>query len=102
MNFHNQFTFGTVGESDRLDVRIDHRPLTCPVPAHFVASVDMAAFHAICPNDILVHRCEHRLHVASVEAVVNTFEEVHVARHPNLLSPYGLLYFCSFCVTSAF
>ncbi|MBZ5615896.1 MAG: hypothetical protein LAO23_17960 [Acidobacteriia bacterium] len=38
MDFHNHFPLRAVGERDRLDVRIDHRPLTCPVAAHFVAS----------------------------------------------------------------
>src|SRR6266567_2987568 len=91
VDFHNHFAFGAVGERDRLDVRIDHRPLTCPVAAHFVASVDMTAFHAVCPNDILVHGCEHRLHVTSVEAVVNTFKEVHFVRHSNLATSWPTL-----------
>ena len=86
MDFDNHLPFGAVGERDRLDVRVDHRPLTCPVVANFVASVDMTAFHAICPNDILVHGCEDRLHVTSVEAVVNTLKEVHFVRHANLPS----------------
>src|SRR5712671_2810755 len=58
--FHNHVPFGAAGERDRLDVRIDHRPLPCPVAAHFVASVDMTAFHSICPNDLLVYGGEHR------------------------------------------
>jgi hypothetical protein len=77
------YPFKTPGEGDWLNVRIDHRPLTCPVAAHFVASVDMTAFHAICPNDILAHGCKHRLHVTSVEVVVNTFKGVHFVRHPS-------------------
>src|SRR6266852_5842976 len=91
MDFDNHFPFGTVGERNRLDVRIDHRPLTCPVAAHFVASLDMAAFHAICPNDILVHGCKHRLHVTSVEAAVNTFKEVHFVRHSSLATSWPTL-----------
>src|SRR5712671_181825 len=89
--FHNHVTFGDVCERDRLDVWIDHRPLTCPVAAHFVASVDMTAFHSICPNDLLVHGSEHRLHVTSVEAVVNTFKELHFIRHSNLPSSWPTL-----------
>src|ERR1700688_2144460 len=85
MDFHNHFPFGTLSERDRLDVRIDHRPLTCPVTAHFVTSVYMTAFHPICPNDILVHGCEHGLHIARLEAVVNAFKEVHFVRHSNFL-----------------
>src|SRR6266404_6922185 len=91
MDFHNHFPLRVAGERDWLDVRIDHRPLTCPVAAHFVASVDMTAFQAICPNDILVHGCEHRLHVTSVEAVVNTFKEVHFVRHSNLATSWPTL-----------
>src|ERR1700720_3545718 len=85
MDFHKHFPFGTLSERDRLDMRIDHRPLMCPVAAHFVTSVYMTAFHAICPNDILVHGCEHGLHIASVEAVVNVLKEVHFVRHSDLL-----------------
>src|SRR5207245_11784125 len=91
MDVHNHFAFAAVGERDRLDVRINHRPLTCPVAAHFVASVDMTAFHAVCPNDILVHGCYHRLHVTSVEAVVNTFKEVHFVLHSNLPTSWPTL-----------
>jgi len=48
----------------------------CPVAAHPVTSVDMAAFQAVCPNDILLHGCEYYLHVTSVEMVVNVFYEI--------------------------
>jgi hypothetical protein len=57
MDFDNHFTFRTLSELERLDVRIDRRPLTRPVHAHSLASMDMPASHAICPNDILVHSC---------------------------------------------
>jgi hypothetical protein len=39
-------------------VRIDHCPLPRPVTAYSFAPVDMAPFHAVCPNDIFVQRCE--------------------------------------------
>src|SRR5438094_5951909 len=91
MDFHNHFPMKAGGERDRLNVRIDHRPLTCPVAAHFVASVDMTAFHAVCTNDILVHGCEHRFHVTSVEEVVNTFKEVHFVRHSNRATSWPTL-----------
>jgi hypothetical protein len=45
MDFDNHFAFGALGERDRLHVRIDHRPLPRPVLAHFIASMDMTAFH---------------------------------------------------------
>src|SRR5258706_11054103 len=86
MDFDDHFPIGAVGKRDRLDVRIDHGPLTDPVAAHFVASPDMAAFHAICPNDILVHSCKYRFHITSVEAVVNPLKELHFVRHSNLPS----------------
>src|SRR5216684_4098694 len=77
-------------------------PLMCPVAAHFVASVDMTAFHAICPNDILVHGCEQRLHVTSVEAVVNTFKQVHFVRHSSLPSSWSTLAQIPFSYTFLF
>src|SRR6266567_6141684 len=91
MDFDDHFPIGAVGKRDRLDVRIDHGPLTGPVAAHFVASADMTAFHAICPNDILVHSCKYRFHITSVEAVVNTLKELHFVRHSNLPSSCGTL-----------
>jgi hypothetical protein len=36
-------------EIDRLDMRVDHRPLTCPVGANAVVAVHMAAFHSVRP-----------------------------------------------------
>src|ERR1700676_193633 len=71
MDFDNDLCIGSMGELHRLDVRIDCRPLACPIPAHSIASVDMPAFHSICPHNILVHGREHALYVASVEPIVN-------------------------------
>jgi hypothetical protein len=41
----------------------------------------MAAFHSICPDDVVVHGREDALHVASVEPVVDALEEFHWIRH---------------------
>jgi hypothetical protein len=72
MHFYDHFRLGTLGKRNRLDVRIDHCPLLRPVTAYSFAPVDMPPFHAICPNYIFVQGCEHRLHVASVEAIVDS------------------------------
>ena len=67
--------------SDRLNVRIDHRPLTRPVAAHAIPSMNVAAFHSICPCDILAHGCKYRLHVTGVKPGINAFEKLYFVRH---------------------
>jgi hypothetical protein len=71
MNPDNGFPAWTVREFDRLDVWIDHRPLPRPITPYRLAPSYVAAFHAICPHDILMHRREDGLHVASVEPVID-------------------------------
>src|ERR1700730_11116622 len=88
MDFYNDFSLGANRELGRLDVRIDDRPLVCPILTHSINSVDVAAFHSICPHDVLVHGSEHALHVASVEPIVNTLQKFHFIRH--LKSPFIL------------
>jgi hypothetical protein len=74
MHFDDHFCFWAFRKRNRLDVRIDHCPLPRPVIAYSFAPVDMAPFHAICPNDIFVQGCEHRLHVARIEAIVDSLK----------------------------
>ena len=48
MNFDNDFPLAIGQDLDGLDMRIEHRPLTFPIAAHLVASVDvggLAQFH---------------------------------------------------------
>ena len=54
MDFDNDFPLRPFGELYWLDVRIDHGPLACPVATHSLASVDVTAFHSICPDDLLL------------------------------------------------
>ena len=72
MHLDDHFSFWALRKPNRLDVRIDHCPLPRPVTAYSFAPVDMAPFHAVCPNDIFVQGFEHRIHVASVEAIVDS------------------------------
>src|ERR1700746_2312889 len=67
-------------------MRIDHRPLAHPIATDAVPSVNMPTFHSICPDDILVHCREHILHVASVEPIVEEFEQFSFGGHQNLPS----------------
>ncbi len=57
-------------EANGFNMGIDHGPLTCPIAAHFVATVDVAAFHAVGPSDVGLHGGENAFHVASVKAFV--------------------------------
>jgi hypothetical protein len=74
MHLDDYFRFSAFRKRNRLDVRVDHRPLPRPVTAHAFAPVDMAPFHAVCPSDILVQGCEHRLNVACVEAIIDSLK----------------------------
>jgi hypothetical protein len=87
VNFDDDFSVGAGGEGDGRDVRIDHRPLARPIAAHAFPSTNVAAFHPICPHDVLVHGCEHSLHVSGVEPVINEFEKFHLVEHSDLHSP---------------
>jgi hypothetical protein len=44
-----------LAEADRLDARVDHRPLARPVVADLGMAVDAAALPAVGPVDIRVH-----------------------------------------------
>ena len=87
VNFNDDFPVWAGGKGDGRDVRIDHRPLARPIPAHAIPSTNVAAFHSICPHDVLVHGCEHGLHVAGVEPVINEFEKFHFVGHADFHSP---------------
>jgi len=74
MRFDDHFLSCAFRKRNRLDVGIDHCPLPRPIAAHSFAPADMSAFHAICPNYIFVQGCENRLHVASIEAIVDSLK----------------------------
>src|SRR5438309_3013349 len=65
---------------------IDDPPLARPIATHTIPSVNMPTFHSICPDDVLMHRREHRLHIASVKPIVEKFEEFHFTGHQSLPS----------------
>src|SRR2546426_10639587 len=54
-------------DAHRLDVRIDHAPLTSPVVSNAAMAVDTPAFHPIRPLDISMHGGQRRVDVAGVE-----------------------------------
>ena len=81
MDVDNNFSRGASRESHRLDVWIDHRPLTCPVAAHAIPSMNVPTLHPIGPRDIRVHCRENALHGTSVEPVINMFEKFHFVGH---------------------
>src|ERR1700758_1559841 len=74
VDVRDHFLLRADGEADRLDVRIDHRPLTGPVAAHAFATVDVPSFHSVGPGDVVAHGCKHRVHVAGVETGVDALE----------------------------
>lgn len=74
VHLDDYFRFRAFGKRHRLDARVDHCPLPRPVAPYFFSPVDIAPLHTIRPNDIFVQGCKHRLHVASVEAIVNSLK----------------------------
>ena len=81
MNLDNDLSPESTGELDRINARIDHRPLASPVAANLIASVDMAALHSICPDHILVHARKDAFHVASIEPLVKAFQDFQLIEH---------------------
>jgi hypothetical protein len=81
MNFDNDFSFAVGRDLDRLDMRIDDRPLTFPIAAHLITPVDVATFHSICPNDIGMHGRENALDLAAVEKGIHSSEQFLIIRH---------------------
>ena len=81
MNFDNDFPLAIGRDLDGLNIGIDHRPLTLPIAAHLIASVDVATFHSICPNDVGVHGRENAFAVPAIEEGIDSSQEFHVIRH---------------------
>ena len=80
VHFDSHLPFGAFRKRYRLDVRIYGCPLARPVAADSFAPVDVPSFHAVCPNDIFMQGCEHRLDVASVEEIIESPKDFHVIR----------------------
>src|SRR4051794_7225903 len=72
MNFDKDFPLAVGRDLDGLDMRIDDRPLTIPIAAHLITSVDVATFHSICPNDLGMHGREDPLDVAAIEESIDS------------------------------
>jgi hypothetical protein len=59
-------------ERSRLDVRVDRRPLTFPIPSDTFSPLNPAALPTIWPVDFRVHRGQSGLKVATFEGRVKT------------------------------
>ncbi len=69
----NDFPLAIGRDLDGLDMRIEDRPLTFPIAAHVVASVDVATFHSFCPNDGRDAWRRDALDVAAIKEVIHSF-----------------------------
>ncbi|MBB6221468.1 hypothetical protein GGE66_002441 [Rhizobium leguminosarum] len=65
-------------ECDRLDMRADDSPLTSPVIAHGLTTMDMAALHAVGPGDIIRKDGKDRVNVSGVEAGINALDHLNI------------------------
>ena len=80
VHFDSHLPNGAFRKRYRIHVRIYRCPLARPVTADSFAPVDVPSLHAVCPNNIFMQGCEHRLDVASVEGIIESLKEFHVVR----------------------
>jgi len=52
--------------------RIDHRPLTLPIAAHLIVSLDVATFHSICPNEVGIDGRKNAFDVPAIEEGIDS------------------------------
>jgi MarR family transcriptional regulator, transcriptional regulator for hemolysin len=90
-------------EAYRFDVRADHGPLAGPVLAHGLATVNVAAIHAVGPSDIIGKRGQHAIDIPRVEAVVHAFKDFDITLHralslvvPVLRQGTEAIYICTY------
>ncbi len=81
MNLDKDLSIGTTREDNRLNAWINHCPLAAPIPANFVAPMDMAAFHSVGPDYVGVHAPQNTLHIPSIEPLVKALQHFHVMQH---------------------
>jgi MarR family transcriptional regulator for hemolysin len=79
-------------EAHRFDVRTDHGPLAGPVLAHGLATVNVAAIHAVGPSDIIGKHGQHAIDIPRVEAVVDAFQDFDITVHRALSSVVPVLH----------
>src|SRR3569832_1438392 len=65
----------------RLDTWTDHGPLPCPVRAHDLTAVNVAAIHPIGPCDIVGKCGQHAVDVPRVKAIVDAFKDFDLVVH---------------------
>src|SRR5579884_165621 len=81
VNFYDHAAVTARRDLERLDMRINDCPLTLPIAAHLIASVDVTTFHSVCPSYIGVHGREDGLDVALIEQRIDPLQEFHFFRH---------------------
>src|SRR5215472_10073147 len=57
---------------DRSDFGIKCKKLTCPVGAHFILSMDVAAFQTVRPDHIRLHLGDYGLDVTGIEIAIGS------------------------------
>jgi len=65
-------------EAHRFDVRTDHGPLAGPVLAHGLATMNVAAIHAVGPSDIIGKNGQHAIDIPRIEAVIDAFQDFDI------------------------
>jgi hypothetical protein len=90
-NLCDDYVVSSPVEAHRFDVRTDHAPLAGPVLAHGLATVNVAAIHAVGPGDIIGKHGQHAINIPRVEAVVDAFQDFDITVHRGLSSAVPVL-----------
>jgi hypothetical protein len=80
-NLRDDRTVRSPVEAHRLDVRTDHGPLAGPVLAHGLPAVNVAAVHAVRPENIIGKPGQRAVDGSHVEAVVDALGNFDIAVH---------------------
>ncbi len=70
VNFDHDTASRILFKAERFNTGIDNTPLPRPVLAYRPMTAHRAAFHAICPFDLRMHRRQSRVNVAAIECGV--------------------------------
>lgn len=76
MNSNNNAATTVRVELDRIDMRIDHPPLSSPVVANAAMPMDRSTFHAVGPLHIGLHSRERGFHFTGVECPIRLANQV--------------------------
>ena len=76
MDFDNESALIVGFNAQRVDMRVEGAPLSSPVCANRILSMEVTAFHSVCPLDGRMHARQHCVDAARVEVCVGRDEDL--------------------------